>query len=355
MTAVVLTGHGGFDKLEVRTDVAVPVAGPGQVLIKVGAAGVNNADINTRTGWYAKSVTQGSSAGGDGGFESLDDDADGSWSGGFSFPRIQGADCCGEIVAVGDGVDAARIGERVVVRTMQVDYESDSPVGCVVIGSEYDGAFAEFSAVPAIEAVPVTSDWTDVELASLPCAYSTAEGMIATAEVTAGQRVLVTGASGGVGVATVQLCKVRGADVVAVCGAAKADAVRALGADEVLARDADLVAELGESSVDVVLDVVGGPGFPALLTVLRPGGTYGTVGAIAGPIVDLDLRDLYLKDLTLRGTTFQAPEHMDNVVRYVENGDLEPAVALTFPLTDIVAAQEAFLAKDHVGKIVLVP
>lgn len=355
MTAVQLIGNGGFDQLDIRNDVPVPAPTAGQVLIKVGAAGVNNTDVNTRTGWYAKSVTEGSSAGGDGGFESLDPDQDGSWSGGFSFPRIQGADVCGEIVAVGDDVDAARIGERVVVRTMQVDYTSDSPVGCVVIGSEYDGGFAEYTAVPAIEAVTVNSDWTDAELASLPCAYSTAEGMIAAAQVVAGQRVLVTGASGGVGVATVQLCKVRGAEVVAVCGAAKSDAVRALGADEVLARNADVVAELGESSVDVVLDVVGGPGFPALLQVLRPGGTYGTVGAIAGPIVDLDLRDLYLKDLTLRGTTFQAPEHMDNVVRYVENGDFESVVALTFPLTEIVAAQEAFLSKEHVGKIVLIP
>ena len=238
---------------------------------------------------------------------------------------------------------------------MQVDPEGDSRVGCKVLGSEYDGGFAQYMTAPAIEAVTVTSDWTDVELASLPCAYSTAEGMIDAAEVTAGQRVLVTGASGGVGVATVQLCKRRGAEVVAMTSAAKADAVRALGADQVLDRNADIVSELGEESVDVVLDVVGGDGFPALLDVLKAGGTYGTVGAIAGPIVELDLRTLYLKDLTMRGTTFQAPEHMDNVVRYVENGEIEPTVALTFPLTEIVAAQEAFLAKDHVGKIVLVP
>ena len=101
MSAVRLTGHGGFDKLEYRTDVDVPRPGPGEVLIDVAAAGVNNTDINTRIGWYSKAVTAATNAGGATGFGSVDDE-DASWSGtALQFPRIQGADVCGRIVAVG--------------------------------------------------------------------------------------------------------------------------------------------------------------------------------------------------------------------------------------------------------------
>ena len=113
MRAVLLTGNGGFDKLEWRSDVPVPVPGPGEVLIKIGAAGVNNTDVNTRIGWYSKAVAEATEAGGASGIAGAEDDG---WSGAaFQFPRIQGADACGLIVAVGDGVDPARIGTRVLV------------------------------------------------------------------------------------------------------------------------------------------------------------------------------------------------------------------------------------------------
>ncbi len=117
MAAVLLTGHGGFDKLDYRTDVATPKPGPGEVLIQVRAAGVNNTDINTRIGWYSKSVRSDTNAGGQTGFAAAADD-DASWSGvSISFPRIQGTDCCGHIVAVGDGVDPARVrGELTLLR-----------------------------------------------------------------------------------------------------------------------------------------------------------------------------------------------------------------------------------------------
>jgi NADPH:quinone reductase-like Zn-dependent oxidoreductase len=118
MTAVLLTGYGGFEKLEIRWEVAIPRPGQGEVLIKVGAAGVNNTDINTRIGWYSKAVTGDTKAGGIDGFEDINDD-DASWSGeALKFPRIQGADCCGRIVAVGAMVSESRIGERVLVRSI---------------------------------------------------------------------------------------------------------------------------------------------------------------------------------------------------------------------------------------------
>ena len=127
MSAVVLTGHGGFEKLEYRDDLPVPVPGPEEVLVQVGAAGINNTDINTRIGWYSKSVTTDTNAGGEAGFAAAAA-SDGSWSGeALVFPRIQGADCCGRIVATGDQVDPHRMGDRVLIRAIQTT-ETDSSV-----------------------------------------------------------------------------------------------------------------------------------------------------------------------------------------------------------------------------------
>jgi NADPH:quinone reductase-like Zn-dependent oxidoreductase len=177
--------------------------------------------------------------------------------------------------------------------------------------------------------------------------------MIHRADVRLDDVVLVTGASGGVGSAAVQLARRRGADVIAIASADKQDAIRALGAVQVLGRDDDLVAALAGRRVDVVIDVVGGPQWPTLLDVLRPGGRYAVAGAIAGPMVPLDLRTLYLKDLRLIGCTVLDQEVFPNLVGYIERGEIQPLVAATFPLSEIVAAQQLFLTKQHVGKIVL--
>ncbi len=352
MSAVLLSGHGGFDRLEYRTDVTTPTPGPGEVLIRVSAAGVNNTDVNTRIGWYSKAVSGETNAGGASGFGDVGDD--GAWSDRpIGFPRIQGADCCGHVVAVADDADDSLVGQRVLVRSMQADHEhADDPFRIWTFGSEVDGAFAQYAVAKRSETYTIDSDWSDVELASIPCAYSTAEGLMHRANVGA-ERVLITGASGGVGSAAVQLAKRRGAEVIAVAGAAKTDAVLDLGADRVVARGDNLVEALGSNSIDVVIDLVAGPEFATLLDVLRPSGRYAASGAIAGPLVELDVRTLYLKDLTLLGSTAQPPVVFENLVGYIERGEIRPIVAATYPLADIVAAQERFLAKDFVGKIVL--
>lgn len=354
MTGVVLTGHGGLDRLEYRDDLPVPQPGPGEVLIRVAAAGVNNTDINTRIGWYSKTVTAGTDSGGLGGFKSVQND-DASWSGtAMAFPRIQGADCCGRIVAVGVGVDPGRIGERVLVRNMLRSYVDYRPFQCWTFGSECDGGFAQYAKAPARETYKVECGWSDVELASMPCAYSTAEGMLHRADVGRGEHVLITGASGGVGSAAIQLARRRGAKVTAVAGRDKADRLLALGADRVLPRGESIAAALGHESVDVVLDVAAGPSFGALLDVLRKGGRYAVAGAIAGPIVELDVRTLYLKDLTFFGCTFQDDAVFENLVSYIERGEIRPLVARTYPLSDIAEAQKDFLSKSTIGKLVLV-
>ena len=349
MAAVILTGHGGLEKLEYRTDWPVPRPASGEVLIEVLAAGINNTDINTRIGWYSKAVT---SATGDGGLTGYGAVAggDAAWSGAsLEFPRIQGADVCGRVVEVGEGVSPDRIGERVIVRTMLRTPVAYRPLECWTLGSECDGGFAQFTVAPSDDTFAVRSNLTHEELAAAPCAHSTAENMLHRVAL-GSERVLVTGASGGVGLAAVQLAKRRGATVIAICSSAKSASVMAEGADQTLDRDTDLVRELGRSSVDVVIDVVGGPGFSQLLDVLRRGGRYAISGAIAGPLAEIDLRTLYLKDLSLLGSTFQDDDVFGNLVAYLESGEVRPVVSRTYPLAEIAQAQQDFLDKSHVGK-----
>jgi NADPH:quinone reductase-like Zn-dependent oxidoreductase len=347
MRAVLLKGHGGTDQLDYRHDVPVPVPARGEVLIRINAAAINNTDLNTRIGWYSRSVA--SATGSTRTSEATASDS--GWAGNaLSFPRIQGADACGYIVAVGPDVDASRIGDRVLIDPV-LRPASGAPL---YFGSDTQGAFAEFAAVPSRNACVIRSTLSDVELASFPCAYLAAENMLARAAVIEGERVLVTGASGGVGSAAVQLAKRRGARVIALAGVSKSAAVQALGASRVLPREVDLLAELGRESIDAVVDVVGGTRFAQLLDVLARRGRYAVAGAIAGPVVELDLRTLYLKDLRLLGCTIPDPEVFPNLIRYIERGEISPVISATYPLSEIAAAQTNFMQKSHIGKIILV-
>ena len=355
MTAVHLVGHGGPEVLVVRHDVPVPELAEGELLIRVRACGMNNTDINTRGGWYSREVTGATPADGSG-----QADGDGTWGGdGLSFPRIQGADPCGEVVATGPGVGSDILGRRVLVDAWIRDPDDPGDRDRAgYLGSERDGGFAQFCSVPAVNVHPVDSSFSDVELASFPCSWSTAEHMLTRSRLRAGETVVVTGASGGVGTALVQLAKLRAARVIAVTGAAKAGAVTALGADAVVDRAVDdlagAVAEAAGGPVDVLADVVGGPAFARLLEVVRRGGRYTTAGAIAGPMVDLDLRTLYLNDLEFHGCTVYDPAVFEALLGHIERGEVRPVVGGTFPLADIWVAQEALLAKAHVGALVLI-
>lgn len=339
MKGVLLTGHGGPEMLEYRQDIPVPTPKENEVLIRVSAAGVNNTDINTRIGWYSK---------GD------NDSEDASWSGNaLVLPRIQGADVCGEIVAVGSMVDESRIGERVLIEPCLSDVNGETINPPWYFGSECDGGFAEYTVVSAKHAYQLKTDLTDVELASFPCSYSTAENMLTRSRVAKGDRVLISGASGGVGSAAIQLAKARGATVIAITSPSKNEQVLELGADEVVPRNANLVEALGNNSVDVVIDLVAGDQWPQFLEVLRPKGRYAVSGAIGGAMVELDVRTLYLKDLSFFGCTVLEPEVFGNLVHHIEQGNIKPLVAQTFPLEDINQAQAAFQEKGHVGKMVL--
>ncbi len=348
MMAVVTTGTGGYDKLEYKS-VLVPVPGPGEVLLKVLAAGVNNTEINTRLGWYSASVTQGTDTTSKSG-----DRPDGGWNKATPFPFIQGTDCCGQVVAVGPNGEQARIGQRVLVRPCMRTHGFDR-MDCIWMGSDIDGAFAQFVKVPEQEVFSVNCDWSAAELATIPCAYGTAENMIHRAGVKKGMRVLVPGASGGVGSALLQLVKRRGAEAIAITSMDKRDAVAQIGADIVLTREDDPVSFVGKESVDVVIDNVAGEGFGKMLQVLVRGGRYVSSGAIAGPLVELDMRDMYLKDITLIGCTAWDEPVFPNLISYIDSGQIRPLLSATYPLDRIADAQRDFQEKKHTGKIVLIP
>lgn len=354
MSAMVLKGNGGMDMYEWHKDWPTPTPDADDVLIKVAACGLNNTDVNTRSGWYSKGVSEATTGVS---YDTVSGD-DPTWGGRpITFPRIQGADICGQIVAVGANVDPARIGERVITDNWLRDQTDPLNMDkTYYFGSECDGGFAQFAKIPAANAWAVNSDYSDAELATFSCSYSTAEGMLTRTDVKEGDTVLVPGASGGVGGALVQLSKCRGARVIAMASESKHDAVRTLGADLILPRVPDnLTAVLADEKITVVADVVGGTHWGTLIDQLERGGRYVCSGAIAGPIVDFDLRTFYLRDLTFFGSTVIDPKVMGNLVKMIESGAIKPALAATYPLSELVAAQTAFIAKEHSGNIVVQP
>ena len=345
MRAVLLTGHGGPEMLEYREDFPTPAPGPGEVLVQVGACGINNTDIWVREGAYGSDDDPGAVS---------------SWRRDrpLEFPVIQGADIAGRIAAVGDGVDEGIVGKRVMVDFGIYNDPGSSLANVDYIGHGRDGGFAEYCAVPAESAHVVETPLSDAELAIFCCAYVTAERMLARAHVTGGEVVLVTGASGGVGTGLVQLARARGAVPVAIASARWADTLLELGAQAVIARESDdlgaaIRTALGARPVDVVADVVAGPLFKTLLNVLRPEGRYVTAGAIAGPLVELDLRTVYLKHLDLIGSTQGAREDFARVRDLAISGKIKPMLAGTYPLEDIARAQGDFVGKDFIGKLVI--
>lgn len=348
MAAVRLMGHGGLDKLVYSRDVAVPAPAVGEVLIRVTACGMNNTDVWVREGAYGTED---------------DPQAVSTWrrqGNTLTFPRIQGTDTIGHVVAVGDGVDPSRIGERVMVDFSIYNRDDDSLADIDYMGHGRDGGYAEYMALPAENAHVVATDLTDIELATFCCAYLTGERMLERARLAAGERVLVTGASGGVGSAIIQLARARGAVPIAVTAPGKEAALLEIGAQAVVTRgEGDFVEAVaraaGGEPIDVVADLVAGPMFNDLLKILRPEGRYTTAGAIGGPVVRLDLRTMYLKQLELHGSSQGSRADFRRLVGYIEDRKIRPLVGGVYPLSDFHRAQTDFMAKNFVGKLVVTP
>ncbi|WP_017613108.1 zinc-binding dehydrogenase [Nocardiopsis salina] len=328
MLAARISRHGGPDALELA-QVPVPAPGAGQVLVEVTAVALNNTDLWTREGAYGAPG---------------DPEARSGWRGPIDFPRVQGADIAGTVAGTGEGVDPGLTGERVLVDPAIYDGDGNdaNPVG--LLGSERDGGYAWYVLAGAARVHRVgDSPLSDTELACFPTAYGTALGMLERGGVRAGETVAVTGASGGVGLALVQL--------------AAADAVREAGAEHVLDRGGgdpwQHIAGVAPEGLDAVLDVVAGTGLTEGLESLRDGGRWIVAGALGGADPHLDVRRLYTRNLVLVGSSMHTPAHFRTLVEIARSGDVRPVVAATFGLGDVHRAQAELATRRHIGKLVL--
>ena len=349
MCAVLLQGHGGLEKLTYVEDYPLPVPEQDEVLIEVHACGMNNTDVWVREGAYGTEE---------------DPSEISSWRRGensLQFPRIQGADVAGVVVAAGSAVDQSRIGERVMIDFSIYNTETDSLADIDYIGHGRDGGYAEYCCVPAENAYAVDNDMSDAQLATFCCAYLTAEHMLNRANVKADERVLITGASGGVGGALIQLCRIRGAIPYAVTSEGKQEQILQLGAEATITRGQggsfidNVRTSMTNYPVDVVADVVAGDLFKDLINLLRPEGRYTTAGAFAGPVVELDLRTVYLKHLQIHGSSQGSRGDFQDLIGYIRDGRLSPNLFATYPLSEFKRAQNDFMGKNYIGKLVVMP
>ena len=359
MKAMVLTGHGDIDKLEYK-EVPTPSPAQGEVLVQVTATAKNNTDRKAREGLYPtkKGETTSFQMGG---------------KPTLIFPRIQGADVAGRVVAVGDGVDSNRVGERGLLDfNIYASNRRDINLTPDYFGHGADGGYAEYVAVPSdqFHVVP-KENLTDAQLAAMGmCSYQTALHMLTSAQVTAGERVLVTGASGGVGTALIQLCRIMGAIPYALSTSDKAAALSELGAEAVLDRsDMDsfverVKAKTGGKPFDAVMDLVGGDMtdrfIDAMIFDMNARETYprlSIAGASGGNVSEILWTRIYLYQVQIFGVSHGTREEAEQLVEWIRSGQLKPVLHGAFRLSELHQAERYFMNRgsNYLGKIVIVP
>ena len=337
MKALVLREHGGMEKLALEADFPDPAPGPGDVLLKVKAASLNYHDVFTRRGMPGIKVP---------------------------LPAIMGLDVAGEILALGPGVEGWRPGERVLV----------DPINRVeggLMGETVHGGLAELCRARAHQLIRIPEGVSYVDAAALPCAYGTARRMmVANGQVSAGEKVLILGASGGVGVCCVQLAKLVGAVVIACAGTdAKAARLKELGADHTINYvERDFVKEVqalygkparrgagSGNGVDVVVNYTGGETWTRSFRVLRVGGRVLTCGATAGYDPPEDIRFIWTFELEIKGSNGWAREDVTALLGLVNEGWLKVVVDATFALEDAREALRRIEEREVFGKLVVTP
>ncbi|WP_416138549.1 alcohol dehydrogenase catalytic domain-containing protein [Halomonas sp. HK25] len=360
MSAMLLTGHGDVDRLVYHDDVPVPRPGSGEVLVRVTATAKNNTDRKAREGLYPVKKGEVTSFA-MGGEPTL------------TFPRIQGADIAGHVAAVGEGVDPARIGERGLLDfNLYADARRDINLTPDYYGHGADGGFAEYVVVPSDQFHHVANpELRDAELAAMGmCSYQTAYHMMTSAGVSTGERILVTGASGGVGTALIQLCRTVGAIPYAVSQPEKAAVLKALGAETVIDRGdlATFVARVreatGDAPIDAVMDLVGGEMtdlfIDTMIFDMKARTTYprlSIAGASGGNISEILWTRIYLYQVQLFGVSHGTREEAEQLIEWIRSGDLRPVLHAAFRLSELHAAERYFVSRgsNFLGKIVIVP
>ena len=361
MAAMLLTGHGDVEKLHYREDAKTPMPGAGEVLVQVTATAKNNTDRKAREGLYPTKEKGDVTSFAMGKTPTL------------TFPRIQGADVAGRVVAVGEGVDAERIGQRGLLDfNIYADERRDINLTPDYYGHGADGGYAEYIAVPADQFHHVPNpELRDAELASMGmCSYQTAYHMMTSARVSAGERVLVSGASGGVGTALIQLCRIVGAIPYAVSQPDKTEALIALGAEAVIDRgnlptfvDRVLEATNGQP-IDAVMDLVGGEMtdlfIDTMIVDMQSRHTYprlSIAGASGGNLSEIMWTRIYLYQVQIFGVSHGTREEAEQLIDWICRGELKPVLHATFKLSELHTAERYFVNRgsNYLGKIVIVP
>lgn len=336
MKAIVLREHGDNSALKLETDFPDPVAGEGEVVLRVRASSLNYHDVFTRRGMPGIKLP---------------------------FPVIIGLDVAGEIASIGPGVQGWSVGDRVLV----------DPINRVtggLVGETTHGGLAELCRVPEHQLVRLPDGVSFDDAAALPVAYGTALRMMQRiGQIKAGERVLILGASGGVGVCAVQLAKLAGAEVIACAGSReKGDHLRELGADDIIYyTEEDFVevvrARYGKAArrrgaannggVDVVVNFTGGDTWTRSLRTLRQGGRVLTCGATAGFDPKEDLRFIWTFELQIRGSNGWDREDLHELLELVASGKLRVLVDKKWPLEDGAQALASLENRQIVGKVLV--
>ncbi|MDA3919480.1 MAG: zinc-binding dehydrogenase [Salinisphaera sp.] len=361
MQAMRLMGHGDVDQLVYDTHTPMPVPRTGEVLVQVTATAKNNTDRKAREGLYPTRDKNDKTSFAIGGKNTL------------TFPRIQGADIVGRVVAVGDNVDSARIGERGLLDfNIYADERRDINLTPDYYGHGADGGFAEYVAVPSDQFHAVDNPaLADAELASMGmCSYQTAYHMMTSANIRAGERVLVTGASGGVGTALIQLCRIVGAIPYALSKRDKAEALIELGAEAVLDRTemddftGQLRALTDDQPIDAVMDLVGGEMtrqfIETMIFNMNKRATYprlSIAGASADNVTEILWTVIYLYQVQIFGVSHGTREEAAQLIAWIRAGDLKPVLHAAFKLSDLHECERYFMnrSSNYLGKIVVVP
>lgn len=340
MKAVIFRRHGGLEELE-WAETPEPRLEPDEVLIKVRACALNHLDIWEREGLP-----------------------------GIPLPHISGSDIAGEVAKKGNRVLEIREGDKVIASPglscgncefCRKDFDSLC-ASYRILGLQVDGGYAEYVKVHSRSVIPISGKLSWAEWASVPLVFLTAWHMLVTrARFQSGETVLIHAAGSGIGSAAIQVAKFLGGRVLATASSeAKLDKARGLGADELInykthdftTRVLEITQDRG---VDVVFEHIGPETWAGSIRSLAKGGRLVTCGATSGPEAALDLRFLFVKQLSVLGSYMGGRRELDQVLKLVAEGKLQPVVDSTFPLKEARQAQERMLSREQFGKIVLLP
>jgi NADPH:quinone reductase-like Zn-dependent oxidoreductase len=340
MKAVVFHEHGGPDKLKYE-DRPEPQIKPDEVLVRVKACALNHLDIWVRQGIPAYQIL---------------------------LPHISGCDVAGQIEKVGSGAKGVKVGQKVFVfpglscgicGECRAGHESLCP-SFGVLGAKTDGGYAEYVAVPGRNVIPIPGSLTFEQAAAFPLVSVTAWHMVVTQSwLRKGETALIMGAGSGVGSMAIQVAKYVGAKVITTVGSDdKIKKALVMGADEVINHTTDdvvkRVSELtGGQGVDVVIEHIGPQVWEQCLKSLAKGGRLVTCGATTGPKAEIDLRYLYSRNLTIKGSYMGTKAELLEAAKLVGTGKLRPVIDHVYPLQEARAAQEHMLSRKFFGKLVL--